>query len=353
MTIDLLPPWSEAKCIAWLQGYDDQTLFQTADAVRRQVFGEEVYIRGVIEFTNYCRNRCLYCGLRAPNRKVRRYRLGIEEILTVASRAVEFGIHTIVLQGGEDPAYRPEEIADLIKTIRERYDVAITLSLGEQSAATYRLWREAGADRYLLRMETWSQELYQRLRPGRQWQKRLECLQILRKLNYEVGSGFMVGLPGESLADLANSIMGLTRLDLDMIGIGPYLVHPETPLRHATNGSLELTLRTLALVRILNPLANMPSTSAMECARPGGRLRGLQVGMNVIMPSLTPENVKELYRIYPGKNAQSDSVEHSVAAVQQMIAAAGYRWSDSIGMSPNWLRRNRKIINQSNYITQE
>jgi len=345
MSFDLTAPWTSAKIKAWLQGYDDAVLFQTADTVRRSVFGDEVYIRGIIEFTNYCRNDCLYCGLRRSNRQVERYRLTVDEILTTVAETVNYGIKTIVLQGGEDPYYRPEQIAAIIQTIRQNYPVAVTLSLGEHPEAIYRLWREAGADRYLLRMETWSKPLYEQLRPGHRWEQRLDCLKSLRALGYEVGSGFMVGLPGETLDDLATAILELTALDLDMIGIGPYLVHPDTPLNHANNGSVELSLRTLALVRILNPYANMPATSAMECAQPGARTRALQIGMNVLMPSLTPEKVKEYYRIYPGKNAQTDSVEHSLAAARAMVEQAGLRWSDSLGMSPNWWKRNQ--INQT------
>lgn len=334
---------SRAQIEAYLRGCDDEALFSAADSLRRKVFGDAVYIRGIIEFSNYCRNDCLYCGLRRSNRRIERYRLSPEEILQTVADTAPYGIKTIVLQGGEDPYYRPEQIAAIIQTIRERYDLAITLSLGEQSPEVYRLWRQAGSERYLLRMETWSKELYAQLRPGHRWEERLRCLQVLRELDYEVGSGFMVGLPGETLDDLTTAIIELSALNLDMIGIGPYLVHPDTPLHTATNGSFDLTLRTLALVRLLNPYANMPSTSAMECARPGGRIRGLQVGMNVLMPSLTPARVKEYYRIYPGKNAQTDSVEHSISSARQMVAQAGYRWSEAYGMSPNWLRRHGQL----------
>jgi biotin synthase len=254
--------------------------------------------------------------------------------------AVSEKIPTIVLQGGEDPYYSAEWIADLIRKIIDKYDLAITLSLGEQTPEVLQLWRKAGATRYLLRIETWNRENYGSLRPGKRWEDRLNCLKVLRELDYEVGSGIMVGLPGETLATLADAIIGLTELDLDMIGIGPFLAHPQTPLKDKPNGSIQLTLRTLALVRILNPFANMPSTSAMECAEKGARLAALKIGMNVIMPSITPERVKLLYNIYPGKNADSDASEHSISAVLEIIREAGFHRSFSKGISPNLIRRH-------------
>ncbi|HPC36540.1 MAG TPA: [FeFe] hydrogenase H-cluster radical SAM maturase HydE [Candidatus Marinimicrobia bacterium] len=329
-----------AEIIEFLQGKDDDWLFTEADRIRREVFGDEIYLRGIIEFTNYCRQNCYYCGLRRSNRAVQRYRLTREEILAAVETALAHKIPTIVLQGGEDPYYSAEWIADLIREIIEKYDLAITLSLGEQTPEVLQLWWRAGATRYLLRIETWNRENYSRLRPERQWENRLNCLKVLRELDYEVGSGIMVGLPGETLATLAEAIIGLTELDLDMIGIGPFIAHPQTSLGDQPNGSIELTLRTLALMRILNPYANMPATSAMECAEKGARLAALKIGMNVIMPSITPERVKMLYNIYPGKNADSDVSEHSIPAVLEIIREAGFRPSLSKGISPNLIRRH-------------
>jgi len=330
---------NKSEIIAYLQGKDDSSLMAEADRVRRAVFGDEVYIRGIIEYTNHCRQNCFYCGLRSGNRAAVRYRLTRAEIFTAVETAVAQQIPTIVLQGGEDPHYSAEWVAEIIREIISKYDLAITLSLGEQSPEVLRLWREAGANRYLLRIETWNRANYQSKRPGRQWQNRLDCLHALRDLGYEVGSGVMVGLPGETIDTLAEAILGLTSLDLDMIGIGPVLAHPQTPLKDEPNGAIQLTLRTLALVRILNPYANMPSTSAMECAAKGARIAGLKAGMNVIMPSITPERVKRLYNIYPGKNADNDDSEHSIAAVMEIIQEAGYRRSYSQGISPNLARR--------------
>ena len=330
----------KTEIIEFLQGKDDNWLFNEADRIRRAVFGDEIYLRGIIEFTNYCRQNCYYCGLRRSNRAVQRYRLSHEEIIAAVETAANEKIPTIVLQGGEDPYYSAEWIADLIRKIIDKYDLAITLSLGEQTPEVLQLWRKAGATRYLLRIETWNRENYGSLRPGKRWEDRLNCLKVLRELDYEVGSGIMVGLPGETLATLADAIIGLTELDLDMIGIGPFLAHPQTPLKDKPNGSIQLTLRTLALVRILNPYANMPSTSAMECAEKGARLAALKIGMNVIMPSITPERVKLLYNIYPGKNADSDVSEHSIPAVLEIIREAGFHRSLSKGISPNLIRRH-------------
>ncbi|HNZ36441.1 MAG TPA: [FeFe] hydrogenase H-cluster radical SAM maturase HydE [Candidatus Marinimicrobia bacterium] len=330
----------KTEIIEFLQGKDDNWLFNEADRIRRAVFGDEIYLRGIIEFTNYCRQNCYYCGLRRSNRAVQRYRLSREEIIAAVETAVSEKIPTIVLQGGEDPYYSAEWIADLIRKIIDKYDLAITLSLGEQTPEVLQLWRKAGATRYLLRIETLNRVNYGSLRPGKRWEDRLNCLKVLRELDYEVGSGIMVGLPGETLATLADAIIGLTELDLDMIGIGPFLAHPQTPLKDKPNGSIQLTLRTLALVRILNPFANMPSTSAMECAEKGARLAALKIGMNVIMPSITPERVKLLYNIYPGKNADSDVSEHSIPAVLEIIREAGFHRSLSKGISPNLIRRH-------------
>jgi len=338
---------TKSEIIAYLQGQDDSGLMEEADRIRRSVFGDEIYLRGIIEYSNFCRQNCFYCGLRSGNREAVRYRLTREEIFEAVETAMAQQISTIVLQGGEDLYYSAEWVAEIIHEIISKYNLAITLSLGEQSSDVLGLWRTAGANRYLLRIESWSRANYQSKRPGRQWQNRLNCLKVLRDLDYEVGSGIMVGLPGETVESLAEAILGLTSLDLDMIGIGPFLAHPQTPLKDEPNGAIQLTLRTLALVRILNPFANMPSTSAMECAAKGARIAGLKAGMNVIMPSITPERVKRLYNIYPGKNADNDDSEHSIAAVTEMIKAAGYRRSYSQGFSPNYIRRHESEMNLS------
>ncbi len=318
----------------YLTGKNDAELFAEADKVRREVFGIDVYLRGIIEFSNHCKQDCLYCGLRRSNRHIVRYRLSMDEILECAGEIAESGISTIVFQTGEDPFYSDEAIADIISAIKSRIDIAITLSLGERSFNTYKLWREAGADRYLIRMESFNKKSYAQARPGTNWQERLNCLEILRELDYEVGSGIMIGLPGDSVDDVVIAISELTTMHLHMIGMGPFVAHSQTPFASEENGNVDMTLRMYALMRILNPMANMPSTSAMETARRGGRMRGLQVGANVIMPSFTPERVKELYNIYPGKNVQKDFDEDGLQAALAMINKAGYRVSFVRGDSP-------------------
>jgi len=324
------------QILEYLEASDPAPLFAEADRLRRRQFGEDVYLRGIIEFSNHCCQNCLYCGLRAGNPNIPRYRLTRAEVLKCADQIAASGIRTIVLQGGEDPDFSDEWIADMIRAIKMRHDLAITLSVGERPRRILENWRDAGADRYLLRIETFDRELYRKLRPGREWKDRRKCIENLRELGYEVGSGFMVGLPGESLQSLAHSIQALTEMQLDMIGLGPFVAHPQTPLRDENSGSLDRALQTLALVRLLNPLTNMPSTSALESVQAGGRKRGLQVGANVIMPSFTPDRVRELYNIYPGKNVLEESDEDGLESVLRIVHSAGYRVSYARGDSPKY-----------------
>ncbi|MCK4500228.1 [FeFe] hydrogenase H-cluster radical SAM maturase HydE [Candidatus Babeliales bacterium] len=324
----------------YLTGKNDQELFALADRIRGDVFGADVYLRGIIEFSNYCNQNCLYCGLRRGNREIHRYRLTMREILDCAEEIVQSGITTIVLQTGEDPYYTDLDIADIITAIKSRYEIAVTLSLGERNYNAYKLWRDAGADRYLIRMETFERENYAKVRPGNFWEERLRCVKTLRELDYEVGSGIMIDMPGESVGNLMTAIQALTDMKLHMIGMGPFVAHSQTPFADEASGDIHLAFRTLALVRILNPMANIPSTSALDSVQPGARLRGLQIGANVIMPSFTPARVKELYNIYPGKNVQTDASEDSLQSAINMIDKAGYNVSYSRGDSP---LRNEKF----------
>jgi len=318
----------------YLNGINDTELFASADRVRREVFGTDVYLRGIIEFSNYCKQDCLYCGLRRGNGNIYRYRLTMDEILDCAREIADANISTIVLQTGEDPFYSDEDIAGIITAVKKQRDVAITLSLGERKKETYKLWREAGADRYLIRLESYNEVSYKQARPGAVWKERLNCLETLRELDYEVGSGIMIGMPGDRVDDVVIAIRELTAMHLHMIGMGPFVAHPQTPFAGKPNGDVDMVLRAYALMRLLNPMANIPSTSAMESARAGGRMRGLQVGANVIMPSFTPNRVKELYNIYPGKNVQQDIDEDGLQSALAMIEKAGYRVSYARGDSP-------------------
>ncbi len=323
----------------YLQGADDAGLYAGADRLRRENFGDEVYLRGIIEFSNHCKQNCLYCGLRAQNRGILRYRLSFDEIMDCADEIVRHRIPTIVLQSGEDPYFNDDFIARIIREIKRRHDVAITLSLGERDFETLDKWRHAGADRYLLRLESMDLTVYTNARPGHDWQERYACLERIRQLGYETGSGMMIGLPGETLDGLAGAILRLTELDLHMIGLGPFVAHPQTPFKTEKNGDLDLALRTLALVRILNPMANMPSTSALHSIQHGARIRGLQVGANVIMPSFTPKRVRELYNIYPGKNQDNAGADESSEIILDIIQKAGYRPSFARGNSPKLHRQ--------------
>jgi len=329
----------------YLHGKNDIELFAAADRVRREVFGTDVYLRGIIEFSNFCKQDCLYCGLRRSNRGVHHYRLIMDEILICAGEIADSGISTIVLQTGEDPYYSDRDIADIITAIKSQQDIAITLSLGERKKKTYQLWREAGADRYLIRLESFNAKNYSRARPGKVWKDRLNCLEMLRELDYEAGSGIMIGLPGDTVDDVVTAIRDLTAMHLPMIGMGPFVAHSQTPFANKSNGNVDVVLRAYALMRILNPMANIPSTSAMESVLPGGRMRGLQVGANVIMPSFTPKRVKELYNIYPGKNVQQDIDEDGLPAALAMIEKAGYRISYARGDSPLRGKSKLKIRN--------
>jgi len=340
--IDLHPESESIR--SWLAGRDDGVLFSAADSQRRAVFGDKVFVRGIVEFSNYCRQDCHYCGLRRSNRAIRRYRLSKEEILTSVAEAVRCGVQTIVLQAGEDGYYSDQWIADLIRTIKSRYAVAITLSLGEHPAAILQSWRAAGADRYLLRIETFNRQLYAQARPGKNWEQRFACLANIRAAGYETGSGIMIGLPGESISDLAQAVLELTVMKPDMIGLGPFVSHSQTPWKAYPNGSIDLVLRTIALIRLLNPYANIPATSALNSAQPGARVRGLQVGANVIMPSFTPRRVREWYTIYPGKNISPDASEDTFEQACSIIAAAGYTPDLSRGDSPHYLQRTTAVL---------
>jgi biotin synthase len=328
MTLDL------SEILDYLAGKDDENLFAEADKLRRRIFGDAVYLRGIIEFSNYCKENCLYCGLRQANREIIRYRLNFAGIMACTAEIAAAGIATIVLQAGDDPYYTPEAIADIIKAIKARYSVAVTLSLGEHDEETFRLWREAEADRYLLKIETFDRDNYRRLRPGKFWDNRRKCLESLRKIGYEVGSGIMIGLPGETLESLAFAIWQLSIMKLPMIGLGPLVVHPQTPLASQSNGDLYLSYRTLALMRLLNPYANIPATSALDSLQPGARQRGLQIGANVVMPTFTPNYLKENYNIYPGKNVSGIDNADSLQSALGMIKKAGYTISYARGDSP-------------------
>jgi len=306
---------------------EEEVLFETADQVRKDCVGDEVHLRGIVEFSNCCAQNCLYCGLRRDNYGLVRYRMSLAEILTAAKNARSQGLGTVVLQSGEDPWFTRERVIDLIRAIKEDTNLAITLSVGERSYADYLAWKKAGADRYLLKHETTSPTLFRALRPGRELGERLQALRWLRELGYEVGSGNMVGLPGQTDEDLARDIQLFIQHDFDMIGIGPFIVHPQTPLARAASGQLNRTLRVLAITRIITRDTNLPATTAAGVLDQDGRRLALLAGANVIMPDMTPPTYRQHYQIYPGK-AQMAVDRH---ALTEMISALGRRISQGSG----------------------
>lgn len=321
------------EMLDFLEGRNDSELFAHAAAVKNQVFGKDVFIRAVTEFSNYCNKRCQYCGLRAPNREIDRYRMPRETILDAVEAAANNNVGTIVLQSGDDFHYSTEYIGEIIQTIRSRHDIAITLSVGDRKISEYAYWRECGADRCLVKLETTDPELYARYRIGEQFSDRLERVDALREQGYEVGSGVIIGLPGMSVETTLNDIVYLSDLDLDMIAAGPFIPHPQTPLANESIGSIPLSHRVTALLRILNPGVNIPSTSALSALNPESQGEALLRGCNVLMPSLTPEEHRSKYTIYPGKNENHATATASLAAAKDMIRSLGLTPSSSKGFS--------------------
>lgn len=325
----------EIICLLSASSEDErQLLYDAADEVRKKIVGDPVHLRGIIEFSNYCRQNCHYCGLRRDNPKLPRYRMSLDEIFEVAKGASKIGYKTFVLQSGEDPWYTGEMIADLVRRIKKELGTAITLSLGERETSEYALWREAGADRYLLKHETTDEELFQKLRPGTTFQHRLNCLETLKKLGYQVGSGFIIGLPGQTLETLANDILLLRDLEVDMAGMGPLIPNPATPLADCNLGSVEMTLNCIAVARLVVREVHLPATTALATRDPWGRQKGLRAGGNVIMPDVTPPSFRKRYEIYPGKICLEDEPAHCRICVTGLIESIGRHVAEDAGDSP-------------------
>lgn len=305
----------------------DEALRQAADEVRRARYGDAVFLRGLIEFTSFCKNNCLYCGLRAGNRNAERYRLSKDEILACCAEGYALGYRTFVLQGGEDPYYTDDMICDIVRSIRARYpDCAITLSIGEKPRRSYERYFEAGANRYLLRHETADPAHYGQLHPtDMSIENRKRCLRDLKEIGYQVGSGFMVGSPYQTTDNLIADLRFLQELQPDMIGIGPYITHRDTSFKDEKSGSVELTLRMLSILRLMFPYALLPSTTALGTIDPRGRERGLQSGGNVVMPNLSPTDVREKYAIYDNKICTGEESAQCRRCLEMRIESAGYR----------------------------
>lgn len=337
--IDRLEAQNSLSKEEWICLIDGQTeesmeyLFRKAVRIRKEYYRNDVYVRGLIEFTNYCRNDCLYCGIRRSNRNAERYRLSEEEILSCCEAGYDLGYRTFVLQGGEDPFYKPEIIAALIRKIKEAYpDCAVTLSVGEHPKEVYRLWYEAGADRYLLRHETADPGHYAYLHPSSlSHSNRLACLWNLKEIGYQVGCGFMVGSPGQRTEHLAEDMLFLEKFQPDMVGIGPFIPQKDTPFGSCEPGTLEQTLYLLGLIRLLLPKVLLPATTALGTIHPLGREKGIQAGANVCMPNLSPVSVRKKYALYDNKICTGDEAAECKNCLSARMERIGYRVVESRG----------------------
>lgn len=311
----------------------DNLLYITADRVRQSVYGKDVYLRGLIEFTNYCKNDCYYCGIRRSNKNAVRYRLTKEEILDCCDEGYSLGFRTFVLQGGEDPYYSDSVMCDIVAEIRKKYpDCAITLSMGERSKESYKAFFNAGANRYLLRHETADITHYGKLHPSEMsLGRRKECLFILKEIGYQVGSGFMVGSPYQTIDNIIEDLRFLQQLKPDMIGIGPYITHTETPFANFENGDLKLTLRLISVLRLMFPYALIPSTTALGTIHKQGRELGLKAGANVVMPNLSPVKVRKLYDLYENKICTGEEAAQCRGCLERRVLSAGYQVVTAVG----------------------
>lgn len=308
----------------------DNVLFEAADRVREKYMGDQVHLRGIIELSNICRRDCLYCGLRKSNTHIKRYRLKPEEIINLAKKAVGYGYKSVVLQSGEDSYYTVEMLTNIISKIK-KMGVAVTLSLGEKTFEEYKAYKEAGADRYLLRIETTDKELYEDLDPDMSHEERKRCLKDLKSLGYEVGTGNLVGLPNQTIESVADDILFFKEIDVDMIGLGPFIPNEDTPLKDFKADNFELSIKVMALVRLLLPDCNIPATTAMESLNRNGRIIALSSGANVVMPNITEGEYRKLYAIYPGKICVNETPNQCWNCITGKIGSIGRTVSKELG----------------------
>jgi len=309
--------------IMYLLDLQDETqntiLFDCADKVRCDFVGDEILLRAIVEFSNVCRNTCFYCGLSKNNKTLKRYRLNTEEIIAAVKSIASAGIKTVVLQSGEDDGLDAVWLKKIIEDIKTDFDIAITLSVGERNFDEYRMWRKAGADRFLLKIETSDKQLYESLHPNMSFENRLRCLRDLKMLGYQTGSGNIVGLKGQTIRHLAEDILFFKKEDFDMIGIGPFIPHKATPLRNEPAGNLDLTFRVIAVTRIVTKNVHLPASTAVGSVGIGdARIQALKCGANVIMPNFTPAPYKKLYEIYPGKRCINEQSAEGVRCLIKM-----------------------------------
>ena len=313
-----------------------QYLFSKAREIRHKYYGNKVYIRGLIEFTNFCKNDCLYCGIRRSNQNAQRYRLSEEDILSCCKEGYGLGFRTFVLQGGEDPYFSDERICSIVKKIKEAFpDCAVTLSIGEKSRESYKSYFKAGADRFLLRHETADRCHYGKLHPKElSLENRMRCLKDLKSIGFQTGTGFMVGSPFQTTDCLVKDMMFLKELQPEMVGIGPFIPHNDTPFRDKPQGSCELTLFMLGLIRLTLPKALIPATTALGTIEKDGREKGILSGANVVMPNLSPMSVRKKYLLYNNKIATGEESAQSISLLRQSLENIGYEAVVSKGDYP-------------------
>ncbi|MEN6385084.1 MAG: [FeFe] hydrogenase H-cluster radical SAM maturase HydE [Phycisphaerales bacterium] len=344
------------QIISWLKQTKPtelEKLWKQADLVRIENVGQEIHLRGLIEFSNICSRRCLYCGINAQNNKLQRYQMSKEEIVECAHTTKRLGYGTVVLQSGENKKFDVESFADTIKQIKEQTGLAVTLSVGQWDSNVYKLWKLAGADRFLLRFETSNDQLYRKLHPDSKdgVSERFKALQMLKEIGYEIGSGIMIGLPGQSYEMLADDLLKFRELELDMIGVGPYIAHESTELganlkkyllddENQVPANEEMAYKVVALTRLICPKANIPSTTALATINPTqGRELGLCRGANIVMPNVTPMKYRQMYEIYPGKACVFDTAEECNVCILKRIESIGRKAGNGSGTSPSYTQK--------------
>ncbi len=319
---------------------EKEYLFGKAAATAAKYYGKKVFTRGLIEFTNYCKNDCYYCGIRHSNKNIERYRLSKEEICNCCDMGYKLGYRTFVLQGGEDTYYDDDKIVEIVKSIKERYpDCAVTLSIGEKSYESYEKYFKARVDRYLLRHETADEEHYRKLHPASMsLANRKQCLFNLKQIGFQVGSGFMVGSPYQTNENIVDDLLFLKKLNPHMVGIGPFIPHKDTIFKDQKQGTTEKTVLMIAIIRLLLPKALIPATTALGTIDHFGREQGLKAGANVVMPNLSPINVRDKYTLYDNKICTGDEAAECRQCIEQRIRQAGFEIDTSRGDNPDWQR---------------
>ncbi len=327
---------NKKEIIDILKAENTEGVLIKADTIRRKYCGNIVHLRALIEFSNFCKKQCVYCGINSKIKNVIRYRLSENEIIETAKKASELGFKTVVLQSGEDDFFGTKKMCSIIEKIKE-LNVALTLSLGEKTKEEYKAYKNSGADRYLLRIETTDEKLYKKMHPNADFKNRIKCLYNLKELGYETGSGILIGLPEQTVDSIADDILFFKKLNADMIGLGPLITHKETLLKNYPCGSFELALKALAITRILMPNINIPATTAMETLLKEGRKIALKSGANVVMPNITPEIAKENYSIYPNKQGINALDKIELENLKNEIISIGDTISNDYGTSKNFI----------------